>query len=356
KAPVQTQNAGRTTVAIEQSKDKAILSWETFNVGRNTTVDFKQQADWAVLNRVNDPQMRPSQIQGQIKGDGTVMIANANGVVFSGTSQVNVRNLVAAAANISDAQFNIGLFGANETTATFKVAAGQVLVEQGAQIATATSANSTTGGGYVLLAGKQVHNAGTITTPNGQTALAAGDSFVIKRGQGTEGNQQSTTRGNEITAQFTVGSTAGAVSNTGLITAATGDITLIGNRIEQAGVALASTSVNNRGTLHLHAGGENAEVILAEGAATAILLDESATALDSQRDSLLAPTLDRAGNIVSGDKYRRDQSLVEIKSAGTVDFKNGSITLATGGQVAVDAAERALLRDGSIIDVSGALG
>src|SRR3546814_10808086 len=86
---------------------------------------------------------------------------------------------------------------------------------------TAKPANSTTGGGYVLLAGKELHNAGAITTPNGQTLLAAGDSFIIKKGQGTEDNPASTTRGNEVT---TTGE--GHVSNTGLIQATTGDITL----------------------------------------------------------------------------------------------------------------------------------
>lgn len=105
KAPVQSQADGRTTVTVEQTADRAILNWETFNIGRQTTLQFDQQSNWAVLNRVNDPSARPSQIQGQIKADGTVMVANRNGVVFSGSSQVNVRNLVAAAASISDSQF-----------------------------------------------------------------------------------------------------------------------------------------------------------------------------------------------------------------------------------------------------------
>ncbi|WP_421020516.1 filamentous hemagglutinin N-terminal domain-containing protein, partial [Klebsiella pneumoniae] len=78
-APTQQTANGQTTVGIRQTGDKAILNWETFNVGKNTTVDFKQQKDWAVLNRVNDPQARPSQIQGQIKADGTVMVVNRNG-------------------------------------------------------------------------------------------------------------------------------------------------------------------------------------------------------------------------------------------------------------------------------------
>ena len=66
KDPTQQVADGKTTVTIEQTGSKAILNWETFNVGRNTTVKYDQQADWAVLNRVNDPLARPSQIQGQI--------------------------------------------------------------------------------------------------------------------------------------------------------------------------------------------------------------------------------------------------------------------------------------------------
>lgn len=53
---------------------------------------------------------------------------------------------------------------------------------------------------------------------------------------------------------------------------------------------------------------------------------------------------------------RTDQSRVEIVSGGTVDFQPGSSTLATGGQVAVSAGQRSLVRDGAVIDVAGAVG
>ncbi|MHA5863983.1 hypothetical protein ACVSMD_16370, partial [Pseudomonas aeruginosa] len=33
KAPVQSQADGRTTVTVEQTADRAILNWETFNIG-----------------------------------------------------------------------------------------------------------------------------------------------------------------------------------------------------------------------------------------------------------------------------------------------------------------------------------
>ncbi|EHP41946.1 filamentous hemagglutinin outer membrane protein [Cupriavidus basilensis OR16] len=362
---------GRTQVTIQQTADKAILNWETFNVGRNTTVQFDQQPSWAVLNRVNDPQARPSQIQGQIKADGTVMIVNRNGIVFSGSSQVDTRNLVAAAAGMTDSQFRKGLYSdalgvgyvptfANDlvttpSTSSNGIATGDVIVQAGARIETRKPQSVTEGGGYVLLAGREAHNHGSISTPGGQVTLAAGDSFIIRKGVGTDANQDSSTRGNEVLVQRSAGSLAGRVSNSGLLQAATGDITLVGQSVEQAGVALSSTSVTTRGTLHLKAVGDAASrVILAPGSVSAILLDDSnATALDAQRDALVKDS----ARISDGSGYsRRDLSLVKIDASGDVDFQSGSTTLATGGQVMVDAARRTRVADRAVIDVAGAVG
>ncbi len=368
KNPTQAQADGKTTVSIEQTADKAILNWETFNVGRNTTVDFQQQSSWAVLNRVNDPDSRPSEIQGQIKGAGTVMIVNRNGVVFSGTSQVNVRNLVAAAANITDDQFTQrGIYvDSTGTQPTFTEAAGKVEVQRGALIQTHTAATSTDAGGYVLLLGSQVENAGTLNTAKGQTTLAAGDSFYIRKGVGTTGNDRSTTRGNEVATSLKPDSTAGKVTNSGLIMASTGDITLTGHQVQQNGVALASTSVDTRGTVHLlnAASDTTGSVTLGEGSTTAILLDSNGgTALNSQKSNGLINLDGTPANLATGRfnnlstvADRTDQSRIEIVSGATVDFQKGSITLATGGQVAVSAAGRSLVRDGATVDVSGAIG
>ncbi|HBP5126141.1 TPA: filamentous hemagglutinin N-terminal domain-containing protein [Pseudomonas aeruginosa] len=369
KAPVQSQADGRTTVTVEQTADRAILNWETFNIGRQTTLQFDQQSNWAVLNRVNDPSARPSQIQGQIKADGTVMVANRNGVVFSGSSQVNVRNLVAAAASISDSQFRErGLyFDANGSQPSFTDAAGAVRVEQGALLQTANPASSTAAGGYVLLLGSEVENAGQIVTPKGQTTLAAGDSFYIRRGVGTDGNLRSTTRGNEVATSLAADSAAGRVVNQGLIQAATGDITLTGRQVRQEGVALSSSSTDVRGTIHLlnSASDARGSVVLGEGSTTAVLVDASgAGALDSQRDAAqqaldgTTPTNNVIGRFdnLSRVADRSEQSRVEIVSGGSVDFQGGSLTLASGGQVAVSAAGRSLLRDGAQVDVAGAVG
>ena len=357
-APKSSTENGRSTVTINQTADRAILNWQTFNVGRDTTVDFRQQAEWAVLNRVNDPAGRPSQIQGQIKAPGTVLIVNRNGVVFDGASQVNVRNLAAAAGRISDEQFRErGLYGAQGSEPSFTDALGKVEVRPGARIDTHAPGSVTQGGGYVLLLGGEVHNAGAISAPRGQAQLAAGDSFIIRRGVGTSENTLSTTRGNEIAPRLAANQDGGLVRNTGLIVAAEGDVTLAGRQVRQEGVALATTTTRTRGTIHLLNSASDAKgsIVLAPESVTAVLIDDDgSTALDSQRNALIKESAEQdllrhrqapgAFDNLSRLSDRRDQSRIEIVSGGDIQFQGGSLALATGGQIAATAARRGLWR------------
>lgn len=372
--PTQTVDptTGRVLVGINQTAERAILNWETFNIGRNTSLNFNQQSNWAVLNRVNDPSARPSQIQGQLSGAGTIMILNRNGVIFSGTSQVDTGNLVAAAARMTDDQFrNNGIYSATVGTGltpSFTDANGKLIVEGGAQIKTRMPQSVTEGGGYVLLLGSEVQNNGSISTPRGQTELAAGDSFILRPGYSTDSNQISTTQGSEISARRVANSTAGLVTNTGMITAERGDITLVGHDVQQNGVALATTSVSQRGTIHLlnSASDTTGKVTFGQGSVTSVLIEDSTeTALDSQRQALLddSKVQDQARatavfpavfDNLSHQSDRRDQSRIEVVSGGAVNFGNQSLTLATGGQISVSAAGRTFVADGARLDVSGA--
>lgn len=377
KGPAQsTDTGGRTAVTVEQTEQKAILTWDSFNVGRETDLTFAQGgADWVVLNRVRDAS--PSQIHGTINARGTVLLLNQNGVLFGGASSVNVRNLVASSANITDDDFRTrGLYsqlaGANYL-ASFRGAGGAIRVEAGAQIRTHAPASATQGGGYVLLMGTEVTNAGSITTAKGQALLSAGDDFIIRKGYGTESapGLYSTTRGNEVRGLIAAGSASGTVINTGLIEAAQGDITLAGRTIRQDGVLLSTTGVNQRGTIHLLNSASDAlgSVTLGKDSLTAILpeLDSKETALNSQRDALI-----RESNTANNNRFqtitggfddrsmladRLDQSRVEIVTGGNVVFEGGSQTRAQGGQVAVQAnAGRVTVGEGASIDVSGVRG
>lgn len=376
KDPAQSSGqGGRTNVTVEQTDQKAILTWDNFNVGRETDLTFVQgAADWVVLNRVRDAS--PSQIHGSVNAKGTVLILNQNGILFGGVSSVNVRNLVASSANITNDDFlNRGIYsrleGIENYFPSFTGAGGAITVEAGARIKTHAPTSATQGGGYVLLMGTAVTNAGSIATPKGQTLLSAGDDFVIRKGYGTEANQYSTTRGNEVRGIINADSASGAVTNSGLIEAAQGDITLAGRTIRQDGVAVSTTGVNQRGTIHLLNSAADAQgsVTLGKDSLTAILpeLDSEDTALNSQRDALI-----KESNKANANRYqttiggfddrsmladRLDQSRVEIVTGGAVVFEGGSQTRAQGGQVAVQAnAGRISVGDGALIDVSGVQG
>ncbi|WP_051334972.1 filamentous haemagglutinin family protein [Bradyrhizobium sp. Ai1a-2] len=385
-APTQSVAGGQTSVNIDQTRQQAILNWKTFNVGSQTTLNFDQHgnANWAALNRV-DASTGPSQILGNIKADGQVYVINQSGIIFGGGSQINVGSLIASTAKITNDQFLSGIYSSqtgNTWNPSFTDAAallgngsggGVVNVEAGAQIQTRAPASVTSGGGFVLLMGGQVINAGAITTPSGQTQFAAGDDFVLRRGYGTDANQYSTTRGNEIAPVFRTGSLAGLVRNDGMVFSAQGDITLAGRAIEQNGALVASTSVNTRGTIHLlnSATDTRGSVTLGSGSLTTVIpeLESEDTALDSQRDALIAASATanqlRAGaatgvfNNLSLLADRLDQSRIEIVTGGNVIFKGGatpgagSLTMAQGGQVAVSAAGRIFTESGATIDVSG---
>lgn len=203
KLPTQTAGNGQTIVTINQTAPQALLNWTTFNVGKNTIVDFNQQrnANWVALNKINDPSGLPSQILGQIKADGQVYLINRNGIIFGGSSQVNVGTLVASALPINDALVNAGTLysnldsqftfsaymqpgGTTGPTAAFNPDAAtaatqdsKVVVQPGAVIQTPLS--PTNSGGRVILIGPEVANNGKILTPDGQTILAAGQQVAL---------------------------------------------------------------------------------------------------------------------------------------------------------------------------------
>ena len=115
--PTQTVANGQTKVTIEQTQSDAILNWNTFNVGMNTHLTFDQSAgganasQWIALNRVNDPGMAPSRILGSIQAQGQVYVLNRNGVIFTGTSQVNTQSLLVSSLDMVSSD----LFTSNST-------------------------------------------------------------------------------------------------------------------------------------------------------------------------------------------------------------------------------------------------
>ena len=404
--PTQTSSSTGTTVTVTQSAAVATLTWKTFNVGAKTTLDFNQSAggtlasSWVVINTVLDPSANPAEILGDIVAQGKVYILDTNGIAFGAGAAINVGSLIAATANIAASQFSttasgatrFNLYGAEGQTTdaisgltvyyqpTFigGSAASAITVAAGASIQT-TAPTGANGGGYVMLLGGNVSNAGLIATPQGQTILAAGQDFTLRQGSEgsvTQGNTTSTTLGSEIaTTNVPVNGiyVSGSVANSGIVISDQGDITLAGHAITQAGVLLATTTVDTRGTIHLLTPNDGSDptsgITLAPTSVTEILPeDDGQTALDSQRATDLSEsaTLNalRAGQGLTDASNPQlnnhsimpdqiEESRVELSTGGTVDVQSGALVIAQGGQVAIGGGSQVLVESGATLDVSG---
>ena len=269
--PVQSASGGQTTVNIKQTSQQAILNWNKFNVGKQTTLNFDQSAgganknQWIAFNKISDPSGVPSQILGSIKAEGQVYVINQNGIIFGGSSQVNTHALVASSLPINDNLISRGLLnnpdsqflftslpqaaGSNGTQAFTPPAApngksGDVTVQPGAILSAPTTADHT--GGRIALIGPNVTNAGTISTPDGQTILAAGQQV----GFAADSAPLPTRRGLD-TYVGVVDSTSGTATNTGIIEVARANVTMAGMNVNQQGIISGTTSVSFNGRIDL---------------------------------------------------------------------------------------------------------
>jgi len=199
--PVETvqSNSPKVTVDIQQTQSKAILNWKTFNVGGDTTVNFRQGAsDWIALNRVDPASGSPTRILGQVNAPGAVYLINRNGIVFGAGSQVNVHTLIASSLDIGklgttqadrdDFFIRTGVANLNSFSIydavggkTTNIVAGDVAVERGASIKTYIASDEAELGspGGVYLFGANVSNSGTISAPSREIAMVAARTIDI---------------------------------------------------------------------------------------------------------------------------------------------------------------------------------
>lgn len=259
--PTQAANGGKVEVTVKQTAQQALLNWESFNVGKNTTLTFDQSAggsnarQWIAFNKVNDATANPTQILGTIKAQGQVYIINQNGIIFGGSSQVNTGALTASALPINDDLVANGLLNNASQAFLFnglgKGRIGDVTVQAGAQISTPVSADGN--GGRIFLTGANVANNGTLSSPSGQVILAAG----LQVGVAAHNNADPSLRGLDVFVGAVVDPAsalspyAGTATNSGLIEIQRASALLTGKTIHQNGVIDSTTSVSLNGRVDL---------------------------------------------------------------------------------------------------------
>ncbi|HEX3881015.1 MAG TPA: filamentous hemagglutinin N-terminal domain-containing protein, partial [Stellaceae bacterium] len=96
-----------TVETINQSTQRAVIDWKSFNIAVGEKTQFVQPSASAMtLNRVLAAD--PSTIAGQLIANGSIVLVNPSGVVFSKGSQVNVNSIIATPTNISNSNFMAG--------------------------------------------------------------------------------------------------------------------------------------------------------------------------------------------------------------------------------------------------------
>jgi len=280
KSLTQSQSSGATTVTVTQSSPDAVLTWTSFNIGKQTTLDFNQSAGaadeskWIAFNIVQDPSGVPSQILGSINAGGQVYVIDQNGIIFGGSSQVNLHTLVASSLPIDSYLLGRGLLNNPDQQFLFSALAqpagpkgspaftppasftpsgadGDVTVQPGARIVAPASASGV--GGRVALIGPAVTNDGSISTPDGQTILAAG----LQVGIAAHSSSDPTLRGLDVyvgaisSPAYPSSATAGIVTNSGDISVPSGDAMIVGAVVDQLGVIASTTSVTLNGRIDL---------------------------------------------------------------------------------------------------------
>jgi filamentous hemagglutinin family protein len=379
------------TMTVTETTANAILNWANFNIASGYKVNFVQPSATAeVLNNIWSA--NPSVIAGALHANGQVYLYNQNGIVFSKGAQVNVGGLTASTLNFAepagstdpDALYKSGILSnnANATAsgtlpAVFQTSAGAnggsytctpapcaVTVSPGAQLTAAD-------GGRIMLLGQAVTNQGAISTPDGQTILAAGNTVYLAA------SSDPSLRG--LLIEVNAGGAASTVTNQGQITSPRGNVTLAGMVVNQAGEVSATTSVSANGSIYLVAGdasgttsggqqatyyndsaagfgtllpNQGGQLTLAPGSVTEVLPDTTSTATISEQNlvnfipsevALVGQSVSLTGNA----SVRAPGATVLVNAAANPaqQFASPSVAYDDGGRIYLDRA--------SSIDVSG---
>ncbi|MGE3564505.1 MAG: filamentous hemagglutinin N-terminal domain-containing protein, partial [Gammaproteobacteria bacterium] len=334
-----TQSGPVTT--ISQQSARAALDWQSFNVAKHETVQFQQpSARAATLNRIFD--QNPSEIFGQVKANGRVVLMNPNGVFFKPGARVNVGSLVAGAMQVGIDDFMRGSYSLE----ALKNAGGRV-VNQGTIEAT---------DGDVALVGTSVANEGVIVATAGRVQLAAGEKVTVDfDGDGLL----------RFTVDEAVLENAKAiddqVANTGQIVAEGGDVLITASAAD----GVFKNAINNSGVIRAgrveNRGGKVMLVGMGPGASVLNTGQIDASAADAMSSGgavrVSAANISNVGDM-RADAVGGEGGSVHLLSTNTT-LNSGTISATSasghGGEARVLGDKVGVVGE-AVVDVSGATG
>ncbi len=326
-----TQAPNVTT--INQSSQRTVINWQSYNVGANAEVDYNQpNANAIALNRVVTPS--PSTIAGKIQANGQIVLINQSGVVFTKGSEVNAESIVVSTSNVADKDFMAGKLNFSGAPNP-----GAKIVNDGSITVKDT--------GLVGLVAPQVANSGVITAKLGQVVLAGASAFTLD----LYGDRLMSIDVTKAVRAVDVGGkpVAALVTNSGMILADGGTITLTAQdadalvtQLVDAGGTIRANSVGSQtGAINISGVGGNITVagnLLAQGndagstgGAVQVVTDGAVNVAPS---AVIDASGDAGGGVVAlGTTIQR-----AVQGAANVTApRAASVTLATGAIIKADA-------------------
>ena len=160
---VATISAAGPVTTINQSTDRAVIDWRSFNLSPEETARFIVPSDsGATLNRITGG---VSTISGSVESNGTVYFSNPNGLVFDATSRVGANGFFVTTGSISNFDFmNRGEFsnlGSNAVTLNGVVSAPAITALAGT---VSVGGNLSAGSGKILLSSTNLTTIGVGAT------------------------------------------------------------------------------------------------------------------------------------------------------------------------------------------------
>ncbi len=235
---------------------RAVLDWDSFNIGKDAAVEFKQLAGSGsiTVNRVVGGGTDPSKILGKLTANGTVVILDPNGVIFGTNAVIDVGGIVASTGRLT----NQAAFESGQDMmllADMDAVAGAAVINQSTQFTVRDR-------GLAAFVAPAVQNKGIITARLGHVILASGKAAALDF-YGDRMINFTVTDG--LATALPAGS---VVDNSGKIIANGGTVQMTA----RAASAAIDTVINSDGLIAAtKAEGRNGKIILSNGAQTKTL-------------------------------------------------------------------------------------
>ncbi|MGV0962605.1 MAG: MBG domain-containing protein [Polynucleobacter sp.] len=302
---------------VNQSSQRAVVNWQSFNVGKDATVNFNQpNAAASTLNVVNGASR--SMINGAVNAPGQVIFVNNNGVVFGKNAEVNVGGLVATTMNVNQDEYMAG-----KKSLTYEGGQTGKVVNKGR--ITATSLD-----GYIALMAPQVKNEGVITA-----IMSGANSVALVSGQKVTLTFET---GQALKVSVDASVVKSLIENKRLIQTNGGQIILAANSAQE----LMGSTIKNTGTA-------SADGVRREGGQVFLVADNVTQSGTVSANSDTAA----AGQVaITGKKITLTET---SKTTATGATAGGKVLVGTDKVVPTQAtrlAENVMIAQGALVDVS----